>query len=370
MRVLIISGGLPIDYTIQLGNSLNNKGEKLIILVDKEDLDEFGEYIENDVLILTKRKLKSFKLLLSNINILINLIKKIRQMEPDIIHIQGGDPLSIIILPFLKKHTLISTFHDVRVHPGVNPLLTRFVQFYLKKKSSAIIVHGKKLKEIFLRSNDFPADAVYPIKMGEINVKPFLKYYDEDIKEDDSILFFGWIGLHKGLIYLIKAAPLIKREFPNFKIVIAGQTGEGKTNREYFELCKRQISDDNYFVLYPYRISWKFGAELLQKCSLVVLPYIETSQSAVISTAYGFKKPVVITRVGAMPEIVDNCETGLIVPPKDSKSLAKAIIKLLNDKKLRKKMGENAQNKLKTDLSWDNIAKKTIEVYQRSMSKK
>jgi glycosyltransferase involved in cell wall biosynthesis len=88
----------------------------------------------------------------------------------------------------------------------------------------------------------------------------------------------------------------------------------------------------------------------------------------VISSAYGFKKPVVATDVGSIPEIVDDGVTGFIVPPKNPEALAEAIIKLLKDEKLRKQMGENAYKKLKTDLSWDNIAEKTIEVYREAIN--
>ncbi len=64
---------------------------------------------------------------------------------------------------------------------------------------------------------------------------------------------------------------------------------------------------------------------------MVALPYTEASQSGVVSTAYGFGKPVVVTDVGSIPEIVDDGVTGLIVPPRDPAALAEAIIRLLKD---------------------------------------
>jgi len=58
----------------------------------------------------------------------------------------------------------------------------------------------------------------------------------------------------------------------------------------------------------------------------------------------------------------------MIVPARNPDELAKAIIKVLNDSTLRESMGERAYIKLKTDLSWDNIAKKTIEIYVKAIS--
>jgi glycosyltransferase involved in cell wall biosynthesis len=123
----------------------------------------------------------------------------------------------------------------------------------------------------------------------------------------------------------------------------------------------------NKFNVLNYNISNQEAAELFQKCSVVVLPYIDASQSGVILPAYAFKKPVVITDVGSIAETVDDGVTGFIVPPKDTEALAKAIIKLLNDAKLRKIIGNNAYHKLKTDLSWDIIAQKTMQVYQKAL---
>jgi glycosyltransferase involved in cell wall biosynthesis len=147
---------------------------------------------------------------------------------------------------------------------------------------------------------------------------------------------------------------------PNAKVIIAG-AGED------FKKYERMMINRNNFIVHNYRIPYKEGAELFQRCSVVALPYIDASQSGVIPTAYGFKKPVVVTDVGAIPEIVDNGITGFIVPPKNPEALAEAIIKLLKDEKLRIGMGENAYKKLKTDLSWDNIAEKTIEVYKMAI---
>ena len=156
---------------------------------------------------------------------------------------------------------------------------------------------------------------------------------------------------------------MITKEVPNAKIIIAG-TGE-----DFKKYEKMMVNKDN-FIVHNYRIPYKEGAELFQRCSVVVLPYIDASQSGVVSTAYGFKKPVIVTDVGSIPEIVDEGITGFIVPSKNPVALADAIVKLLKDDKLRKRMGENAYKKLKTDLSWDKIAEKTIEVYEKAIKDK
>jgi glycosyltransferase involved in cell wall biosynthesis len=255
----------------------------------------------------------------------------------------------------------VATFHDVKLHAGENSWKANFIRYWERKYSDKIIVHGEKLKEQMIEEYNVPEEKVHAIPIGEHEVAPFKKYEREDIKEDGNlILFFGRIYEYKGLEYLIKAEPMITEQVPDTKIFIAG-IGED------FKKYERMMINRNNFIVHNYRIPYKEGAELFQRCSVVVLPYIDASQSGVVSTAYGFKKPVVVTNVGGIPEIVDDGVTGFIVPPKNPEALAEAIIKLLKDEKLRKQMGENAYKKLKTDLSWDNIAEKTIEVYKMAI---
>jgi glycosyltransferase involved in cell wall biosynthesis len=148
---------------------------------------------------------------------------------------------------------------------------------------------------------------------------------------------------------------------PDVKIVIAG-AGED------IEKYEKMMVHKDKFILYNEYIPDNRVNELFQKACIVVLPYIDGSQSGVIPQAYAFRKPVVITDVGSLPENVEEGVTGYIVPPRDSKKLAEAIIDLLTDDEKRNKMGQNAYKKTQEELSWKNIAGKTVEVYKKALS--
>ena len=85
--------------------------------------------------------------------------------------------------------------------------------------------------------------------------------------------------------------------------------------------------------------------------------------SGVLNIAYAFGKPVVVSDVGGLDEMVENGRTGLLVPPKDPQALADAIIQLLTDPNLKEMVEKNVEQKAK-GLSWSSIAGKTIEVYR------
>ena len=375
----IVSFGGFIDYQIQLANALSEKNMVMIMIpankLPVECLGSIDKRVDFHLLGRGKRLYHP-----TTIRILNDFIKKMNEFKPDVIHLQlGGSIIDLILLPFFKKHPLVSTFHDVKLHAGESSWQHNFIRWWIRKYSDKIIVHGEKLKEQMIEEYNIPKKKVNVIPIGEHEVAPFKMYERKDLKENGNlILFFGRIWEYKGLEYLIKAEPMITKGVPDAKIVIAG-TGE-----DFQKYEDMMVNRDN-FIVHNYRIPYKEGAELLQRCSVVVLPYIDASQSGVIPTAYGFKKPVVVTNVGSIPEIVDDGITGFVVPPKNPEALAEAIVKLLKDDKLRKRMGENAYKrnvlpislkpklikilykKLKTDLSWDQIAEKTIEVYKKAI---
>lgn len=235
----------------------------------------------------------------------------------------------------------------------------------VRKRADVTVVHGQSLKEKMVAEYRIKTDRVFVVPLGSPESKAFVMHRRADTTEEGNVvLFFGWIAPYKGLEYLIKAEPLITKEVPDAKIVIAGR---GQDFGRYRAMMTGR--EDRFVVINRY-ISEEEGAELFQKSSVVVLPYVEASQSGVIPLAYEFKKPVVVTRVGSLPEVVRDGETGYIVPPKDQKTLAEAILRLLRDEKLREEMGENGYRFLLSDMNWDDIVKKTKFVYERAIGRR
>jgi glycosyltransferase involved in cell wall biosynthesis len=363
----VLYGGF-VDYELQLGKAISKQLDVMMVLPIDKLSEEFQQSIDSKINYYTFENVKTTNYL-DKIRILIDLLKTIHRYKPDIVHLQlGGGILdfSIFLYSYVSRIPTVITYHDVNLHLGEQHPFTMIVtRGIMRKFSKAIIVHGKKLQEQMIKEHRVPADKVYSVHIGEHEVAPFKIYERPEITEDESsILFFGRIYEYKGLEYLIKAEQMITSKVPNCKIVIAGN---GENFGKYDDMIQNR---KEYFIVHNYRISYKEGADLFQRSCLVVLPYVEASQSGVIPTAYGFKKPVVVTNVGSIPELVDEGITGFIVPPRDSQALAEAIIKVLKDDKLRREMGENAFIKLKRDFSWKNICEQTIEIYNNILSQK
>jgi len=291
-----------------------------------------------------------------NIFMIASLFRLIRQLRPDVVHQLSWHLWLNLALPFFPKIPRVTTIHDASLHPGDRESSSLF-QGWQWRKAAQVIVHAEEIKRQMVARLGTPESKIHVIPIGSYSL--FRAWHSDRNVADKvpTILFFGRIWDYKGLQYLIEAEPLITQQVPEARIVIAGQG-------ESFEKYEQMMVNKEHFIVYNRYIPDEMVSRLFDEACVVALPYIEASQSAVLAIAYAFGKPVVATTVGGIPEVVQHGETGYLVPPRDAPSLAEAIVKLLKDHDLREKMGQKALEKAENELSWSNIARKTLQVYQ------
>jgi glycosyltransferase involved in cell wall biosynthesis len=286
----------------------------------------------------------------------IKIIKTINLINPDVIHIALPFLWIAMVLPFLKKYPTVVTEHNPILHSGTHIIIRIYMIFstwFTRKNVDAIIVHGQRMKEIVIQAG-VEENKIWIMKHGEFSY--YKKWERPEVKEDRCILFFGGISKYKGIKYFVQAAKLVVAQEQDITFIIAGQGDLDK----YLPLKDRP----DYFKIYNSYIPDEDVAFFFQQAAIVVLPYIDGTQSGVIPVAFSFGKPVIATDVGSIPEEIDDGKTGIIIPPNNSDALASAIIKLINNRKLRENMGNNTLVKVKSELSWDRIALETIELYK------
>ena len=172
--------------------------------------------------------------------------------------------------------------------------------------------------------------------------------------EDKILMFFGNIRDYKGLDILLHA--LAKIEDSRIKLIIAGQPWMDFTS--YHKLINRFNLKQRVKLFLDF-IPDSTVAELFELSHLVVLPYKQLeSGSAVASVALAFEKPLVVTDVAALSELVNDKNT--IAQPKNAEDLKEKILYALeNLDRLQIDSREKAQQ-----FSWPEIAEKTMNVYQ------
>lgn len=345
-----------VQYTSQFANSLSQNVDTFVISHPNVDRRYFNDSV---TIVTVKPPTKYYS---PRILSFYDVVKIINKIAPDMIHIQNVHPWLCFALPFLRKYPLVVTIHDPKPHEGEKKITWEVAKKLTMLFADKIIVHGEQLKELTVRHGIRP-DKIAVIPHGDYSF--FTMFKKGNIAEEKScILFFGRIVAYKGLEYLLMASNKVIAEIPDAKFIIAGRGNfekyKGLINERYkdnFEIYNKYIQDEQV-------------AELFQRSAVVCLPYTDASQSGVVNIAYAFKKPVIVTDVGSIPEIVDNGKTGLVIKPKDSSAIANAIIALLKNDDLRRNLGENGLKKQREELSWRSIAKKTIEVYQDILDQK
>jgi glycosyltransferase involved in cell wall biosynthesis len=140
----------------------------------------------------------------------------------------------------------------------------------------------------------------------------------------------------KGLIYLIKAAKKIHQAVPEVMILIVG----GGPLRRKLEKTAIKEGLGNFIVLTGER---EDAAELLSIFDVFVLPSLWEGLPYVLMEASSLGKPIVATDVEGVNEIIEDGKTGMLVPPRNSKNLAEAVIRLLDEKNFASKLGESAK---------------------------
>jgi glycosyltransferase involved in cell wall biosynthesis len=163
----------------------------------------------------------------------------------------------------------------------------------------------------------------------------------------------------KGIRFLIEAGAQLKPQFPDLKIVLAG---DGFERPELAQLAAELgIASDVTFL------GWVPNVELppyYRAAAVSVIPSLEEGFGIPAAEAMGCEVPVVASDAGGLPEVVEDGVTGLVVPRGDSKALAGAIGSLLADPQRRRRMGQAGRERALRLFDWDRTAEQLEELYR------
>ena len=147
---------------------------------------------------------------------------------------------------------------------------------------------------------------------------------------------------------------------PDVQIVIAGEGEDFGRYRALMTDPARYLVDNTY-------VSEDQAAAYFASSSVVILPYVDASQSGVIPVAYSYGKPVVVTSVGELAAMVDDGITGLVVPPRDAEAIADAVVSLLRDPCVRREMGRRGTAKLNAECGPGVVGHLHLETYRHAI---
>ena len=256
------------------------------------------------------------------------------------------------------------TKHFALIHnmiPHEPTILDKFLPKYFTKSMDGFVAMADSVR---LDINKFTKG----LRTVKVSPHPIYDHYGECeskkksaeyLKLDDRynyLLFFGLVRAYKGLDILLQAFADKRLEKFNLKLIIAGEFYENEKN--YF----RQIKDlglegkivINNFFIPNNEVKYYFGI-----CDLVVQPYKTATQSGVTQVAYHFNKPMLVTDVGGLGEIVPHNKVGYVVDV-DPIEIANALYDFFENKK-QKPFNENVKNE-KLKYSWNKMTDQFYEL--------
>lgn len=177
---------------------------------------------------------------------------------------------------------------------------------------------------------------------------------------NDYVLFFGFIRRYKGLDLAIRAFAEWKERLPNKKLLIAG---EFYGDAEFYTSIAEElgIKDDIIWhtdFIPDSRVKYYFSA-----CDIVLQPYYSATQSGVTQIAYQFEVPMIVTKVGGLPELVEHGKTGYLVE-QDPTDIANHLVQFYE--KGRAAFDEDMK-RAKEQFSWKNLVNNFVKLYQESL---
>jgi len=312
-------------------------------------------------------KLKPGKLRIGYARSLKGLKGVLRKIKPEVVHEHNLHPHLFQLTKWKDDYgyKLVAELH----HPAANldfliqKVLLPFITYWLKKESSSIDVFlaHTKLEKRWLMSKGIKENSIKVIELPFISSKLF-SYQPKKPSNRNRLLYVGRIVPKKGLHILLRALSLVN----DAELVIAGPY-----ETQYFEklrklLAKLKLEDQ---VKFEGKVTEEEKIDLMSNCSFLVCPTLADYHPIVLLEAQALGVPVIATRVGAIPEMVINGETGLLVEPNNELELAKAMETLLNDDALRLSFSRKAREFAK-NFTVEKAVDKLEILYRDVLSKK
>ena len=191
------------------------------------------------------------------------------------------------------------------------------------------------------------------------SVSPVERFCDGKI----NILFVGRLEKRKGLIYLLKAYRQVKGRVPNARLIIVGPGTRFRKKYEKYVIHKH-LRD----VVFVGMASYDELPHYYKTADIFCSPAIGgESFGIVLLEAMAVGKPIVATNIEGYARVITHGREGLLVPPKDDKELARALLSLISDETIRRQMG--AQGILTAqDYDWAKVARRVLDYYTRILS--
>ena len=296
--------------------------------------------------------------------------------KADLLHAQWWSlplfPIYLVICLWFKLRgkPVIFTVHNVLPHE--RSLLFVKLSHLLFSVGDHFIVHSNMSRRQMMIHYHIPQERISVIPHGSLDFYVRSRVDSRELRRemgffenDKIILLFGAIREYKGIDVAIKALPEIVRHIPKARLLVAGKLWEDWTPYDHLI---QQLKLSDYVSLHLEYIPSNQVYKYFEIADLAIFPYRRFGgQSGAGSAAIAFRKPMIVSNVGGLPDLV--ADARCIVPPGNHSALARAVVDGLKHPNIIEQMTSDAEC-ISNKFSWVNIADKTAEIYRKRLNPK
>jgi len=288
------------------------------------------------------------------------LSRVIRRLQPDIVH--AHDPHGVAMAAIAlsmgtqgKKPRLVAS-RRVDFHLGRNALSR-----WKYRQVDRFICASEAIRQMLLEDGIARSRAVTVhegIDLAKVEAAPPAALHEELWLPHHAPLVGNVAALvpHKGQRHLVEAAVEVLRQEPEARFIIAGE-GE---RRAALEHQIRHHHLDKHVMLTGFRAD---VLSVLKAFDIFVMSSVTEGLGTSLLDAMACARPIVATKTGGIPEVVDDNVTGFLVPPRDHTAMAKAILRLLADADLRQRMGAAGLARVRERFTAEQMVRNTLRAY-------
>jgi glycosyltransferase involved in cell wall biosynthesis len=262
----------------------------------------------------------------------------------------------IVFTPHNKKWFIESTKWDIQ------DIIQIKSDVMAIKNASAVIALNENAKQIFVKSSSVSEDKVHIIPNGVNSDLFYPNKYDIDDNTDFSILCIGRIEPLKNQLVILKALSLIKNDNPNIMATFIGPIEDYDYYNNMISFAKKH--DIYESIKFLRNIPIEEVIRQINLSTIFVFPSLTEVFSLALLEAMSCGKAIIASSIPQNREILQSGNEFIIVPPSDINAFSKEILKLLDDSKLREKLGENSRKTVIDYFDWNIIANRTLNVYK------
>lgn len=371
-KKIILTGSIPPPYhgsSIYFSNLLNSRMKEEfnvshLDISDHRNLDNLSRLDFTNIYLALKNIFKLFKML--------------RRKKPELVYIPVAsnflpylrDGLFILTTSYFSKAKIVIHLHEGKYfregfYNNSNFLVRKFIKYSLEKVDTAIVL-SDSLKGIF-------KGLVSNIEICPNGIIDEYNFNRKEIIAGDklTISFLGNLFESKGVIEVLNAAKIILQKYSNVEFQLAGAWSDKEPDTKIkAENVLKDISLKEK-IKFEGVVTGKKKKDFLRQTDILVFPtwYKHEGFPLVILEAMSSGIAVISTKdTGAIPDIVDDGKTGLLVERKNVLQITNALIKLIENPGLRKEMGKTGREKFEHLYTLEININKMIDIFNKTIN--